>query len=311
MRWRQVTIREQWGGGEWQAHCRRLLGAKYGENVQFVPDRVGGDGGLEAYRLDCGMVYQCYAPQDAFNPQAQTDAQKRKISDDIRKLVSKPADTAALLGQGYRITRWVLLTPEYDSKELITYARAKSLKTRSTDPPLPWCDGDFEIVVASDKDLFAVEMAQLFGPSTVISLNLPEISAEDAYASVEDGVAARLTEKLRVSPDLRGEDALAGYRSEILLDYVHGKQQLAVLEDRYSAAFAAVDRRARATFRRLAHLLAAGTGDTAGLEALDRELSARFAADVPALEPIACEDLAHHYMAYWWISCPLHFRAAA
>jgi hypothetical protein len=306
-----MTAREQWDGGEWQAHCRRLLGARYGENIQFVPDRVGGDGGLEAYRLDCGTVYQCYAPKDAFSVQAQTDAQKRKIRDDIHKLVSKPEDTLELLGNGYLVKRWVLLTPEYDDKELIKYARAKSLKTRSDVPQPPWCHEEFEIVVASDIGLFSVEMGRLLGPTDIINLNLPEITKEDAYASVDDGVAAKLTEKLCVCSALRADEAdLAGYRSEILVDYVYGKQQLAILEDRYSAAFSAVDRRARGTLRRLTHHLVASSGDVAGLEELAKQISANLAADVPALAPMACEDLAHYYMADWWILCPLRFRVA-
>lgn len=94
-----------------------------------------------------------------------------------------------------------------------------------------------------------------------------------------------------------------------MLDYVYGKRQLAVLEDRYSAAFAAVDRRARGTLRRLTQRLAAGSGDAQDLAALAHELSAKFADDVPALAPMACEDLAHYYMADWWILCPLRFRA--
>jgi hypothetical protein len=216
-----MSEREQWDGGEWQERCRRLLGAKYGENVQFVPDRVAGDGGLEAYRLDCGTVYQCYAPKDAFSTEAQTNAQKRKIRDDIYKLVSKPDETVQLLGLGYRVSRWVLLTPEFDDKELVVYARAKSLRTRTTDPRPLWCADDFEIVVATDTDLFSVEMAQLFGPTDVISLDLPGVSAEDAYASVDDGVAASLTEKLRVCPTLQANEVeLTEFRSQILIDYV-------------------------------------------------------------------------------------------
>jgi hypothetical protein len=305
-----MTAREQWDGGEWQEHCRRLLGARYGENIQFVPDRVAGDGGLEAYRLDGGTVYQCYAPQDALNVQAQTDAQQRKIADDIHKLVSKPEDTVDLLGQGYLVTRWVLLTPDYDDKALIKYARTKSLKTRTHTPQPPWCDDKFQIVVATDIEHFPLELAQLTGLTGSIRLSVPEIPPEDAYASVEEGVAARLTEKLQGSPTLRGDEAvLVGYRSETLLDYVYGKMQLAILEDRYSAVYAAVARRARTMQRRLTHHLAVGTGDVADLGVLARDLSANFSTDVPALAPVACEDLAHYYMADWFISCPLRFRA--
>ena len=306
-----MTAREQWDGGEWQEHCRRLLGARYGENIQFVPDRVAGDGGLEAYRLDSGAVYQCYAPQDALNVQAQTDAQKRKIADDIHKLVSRPAETVELLGNGYLVSRWVLLTPDYDDKALITYARAKSLKTRSDIPRAPWCHEKFEIVVATDTEQFPIELAQLTGPTGIIRLNVPEITEEDVYASIEDGVAARLTDKLSVCQPLRADETLlTGYRSEILVDYVYGKRQLAILEDKYSAAYSAVNHRARATLRRLTQRLAAGTGDPADLRALARELSADFSMDVPALARVACDDLAHYYMAAWWILCPLRFLAA-
>lgn len=305
-----MTVREQWDGGEWEEHCCRLLGAKFGENIQFVPDRVRGDGGLEAYRLDCGTVYQCYAPEGALTVQAQTDAQKRKIRADIHTLVSKPDETVALLGDGYLVSRWVLLTPEYDDKELIKYARAKSRATRSPSRPV-WCAEDFEIVVASDKGQFSVEMALLLGPASTIRLNLPEITAEDAYASVADGVAAKLTEKLKVNPTLGADEALlADYRSETLIDYVYGKGQLAVLEDRYSAAYAAVAYRARMTLRRLTRRLAAGSGNAADLQALASELSASFASDVPALAAVACEDIAHYYLADWFISCPLRFREA-
>jgi hypothetical protein len=307
-----MTAREQWGGGEWQERCRRLLGAKYGENIQFVPDRVAGDGGLEAYRLDCRTVYQCYAPQDAFSTEAQTNAQKRKIGDDIYKLVSKPDETVQLLGQGYQISRWVLLTPEFDDKELVVYARAKSLKTRTTDPRPPWCGADFEIVVATDTDLFSVEMAQLFGPTDVISLDLPELSTQDAYASVDDGVAVKLTEKLRVCPTLQAnETELTEFRGQILIDYVYGKQQLAVLEERYSAAFSAVEKRATATLRRLTQRLAAGSGDAADVDRLARELSDHLHADIPALARMTCDDLAQYYLADWWIICPLRFRGVA
>jgi hypothetical protein len=306
-----MTAREQWDGGEWQEHCRRLLGAKYGENVQFVPDRVGGDGGLEAYRLDSGTVYQCYAPEGALTVQAQTDAQKNKIQRDIFKLVSKPDETVELLGDGYLITRWVLLTPECDDKEILKYARAKSFKTRSGVPRPPWCDQAFEIVVATDRDLFPVELAQLTGPTAIIRLNVPPMTDEDIYASIEEGVAVRLTEKLSVYPPLKADDTvLTSYRSEILYDYLYGKQQLAILEDRYSLAYSAVEQRARTTLRRLTQRLTAGTGDPADLNLLARELATDLMSDVPALARVACDDLAHYYLAAWWIQCPLRFLVA-
>ena len=306
-----MTVREQWDGGEWQEHCRMLLGMKYAENIQFIPDRVDGDGGLEAFRLDCCTVYQCYAPKDAFTVEAQTYAQKNKIKRDIYKLVSKPEEVAALLGKGYLIRRWVLLTPEYDDKEIVRYAREKSYKTRFPSRP-KWCDEKFDILVATDRDLLSAQLATLGDSIGAIKLHISEMAEKDAYASIDQGVAAKLTEKLRVSPMLSSnEENLARYRSGTLLDYVYGRSQLEILQDRYSAAYALVDYRARMTLRRLPRRLAAISSDPAGLEALVQELATAFAMDVPALPRMACEDLANYFIAAWWIECPLHFQVAA
>jgi hypothetical protein len=307
----RMTVREQWDGGEWQEHCCRLLGAKFGEDIQFIPDRVRGDGGLEAYRLDDGTVYQCYAPQNSFSVQAQTDAQKSKIARDIHKLVSKPEDTANLLGESYRIRRWVLLTPSYDDKDLVRFARAKSFQTRM--PPSPaWCHSGFEIVIATDLEHFPVELAKLNGPAQLIRLGSPEVSEQDAYTSVEEGVALRLTEKLRAYQPLAGDETTLGaLRSELLVDYVYGGNQLSILEARYSAVFSVVENRARSIQRHLTRRLAVAAGDLTDFDALVKELSTHFSQDIPALAPLACDELAYYYVASWWILCPLYFRSAA
>lgn len=308
-----MTVREQWDGGEWQLHCCRLLGIKHGEDVQFVPDRVGGDGGMEAYRLDDGVVYQCYAPEDAFTTTAETEAQKAKIRTDLHKLVSKADETMGILGQEYRIRRWVLLTPAYDDKELVRYARTKSKKIRDGDPRPVWCHDDFQVVVMTDLELFPVEIATLNGMSAgSIRLEVPEPDEDDAVASVGQTIADTLRQKLEVSPDLaRDSELLDGYLTETLLDYVYGKSQLEVLQDRYGLAYESVIRRARSTFRTITRRLASSDGGPSDLNQLQQQLTDSLSRDVPALAPIACEDLARHYIAAWLIQCPLRLRAAA
>ncbi|MFG1611055.1 hypothetical protein [Actinoplanes sp. NPDC049265] len=173
-------MREQWDGGEWEVHCCALLGIKHGDDVQIIPARVDGDGGLEAYRLDDGIVYQCYAPEDSYTVASQTDSQKGKIRDDIAKLVTKPAETMKLLGADYKIRRWVLLTPEYDDKELIKYARYKSKKIRDLNPRPPWCHDDFQIIISNDSELFAAQLATMNGMSAgSIRVHVPDPPAAE------------------------------------------------------------------------------------------------------------------------------------
>ncbi|MEU8251375.1 hypothetical protein [Nonomuraea sp. NPDC048916] len=305
-------MREQWDGGEWQQHCCKLLGLKHGEDIQFVPDRVRGDGGLEAYRLDDTIVYQCYAPKDCFTVEAQTNAQKKKIRDDIRKLVDNPLDTVALLGSGYMVRRWVLLTPEYDDKELVKYAREKSEKVRENPRP-KWCHATFEIVMHTDRTLFAVEMAALYRePAGTIRLQIQEPHHGDLSVHVEPNITDSLTKKLLVDPSFATDtEYLAGYRDETLFDYIYGKNYLEQLQDRYPLAYETVSRRANATYRKLYRRLAAGNGGASDIEALTQELADGFINDIPVLDRVACQQLAQHYVAAWWITCPLRFRASA
>jgi hypothetical protein len=306
-----MSVREQWDGGEWQEHCCRLLGMKYGEDVQFVPDRVRGDGGMEAYRLDDAVVYQCYAPEDAFTVEAQTEAQKTKIRKDIAKLVSKADETVLVLGDDYLVRRWVLLTPEYDDKELIKYARAKSARTRNLTPRPPWCHDDFQIVVLTDEDLFAEQLATLAGmPAGSIRL-IASVDDSEIVTSADEGMTGRLKGKLAANPVLAQDAAtLEECCDDTLLDFVYGSRQLQILEDRYTLAFESIVRRSNLTFRTIRRRLVTGVGGPTDLDDLVRQLADNFMRDVPALAPLACEELARHYVASWLIDCPLQIQGA-
>jgi len=304
------VIREQWDGTEWQEHCRRLLAQKYGTDIQFIPDRYRGDGGLEAYHFD-GTGYQCYAPMEAYSTSSLTDAQKAKIRTDIAKLTKNSGLTRALLGN-IVLGRWVLLTPAFDSRELVEYARAKSEKVRN-DPEAFWCTDDFEIVITND-DIFAVERAALYGQlAGDIVLDLPDPEDDDLFAAARGGIAERLVEKLRQEPRFANDEVgLGRYKSSLLSDYVRGCRQLELLANDYSAVHAAIQRRLKSTLRGLSRELAGtpGAGPVA-VETLMRRLADALHRDAPGLAPLLCEELARYAVSQWFVDCPLYFPVAA
>ncbi|SER36682.1 hypothetical protein [Microlunatus flavus] len=303
-------IREQWDGGEWQEHCCQLLSMRYGTDVQIIPDRDRGDGGLEAYHFD-GTGYQCYAPQEAYNTTALTDAQKVKISTDIAKLDKDPARTKRLLGS-ITLRRWVLLTPNFDSKELVMFARDKSEKVRKHPRP-SWCHETFEIVV-SDDSIFAREVAQLYERvHTGVDLDIPDPSGDDIFAATSGGMADRLTDKLLAEPHFAADaDRLGRYKSTILSDYVRGCDQFSELESRYPTMYASVQRRLKSTLRGLARELEGtlGAGPVV-IDTLQRRLEQNLQQDAPGLSPVLCHELARYAIALWLVECPLYFPAAA
>lgn len=303
-------IREQWDGKEWQEHCCRLLAIKHGVEIQFIPDRFRGDGGLEAYSFD-GVGYQCYAPEESYNTTALTDAQKRKISTDIAKLRDNPEKTRALIGE-LVLRRWVLLTPEFDSRELVEYARKKSEKVRQAPRPF-WCHEEFEIVIHKD-DIFAAEMSALYGQVTGgVHIDLPEPGEDDLFAATEGGTAERLELKLAAEPALaRNPAALGSYKSMLLRNYVRGHQQLDLLANDYASVHAAIERRFKSTLNGLpVELLGTPGGGPVVVQTLLRRITEDLHGDAPGLSPVLCEELAQYAIAQWFIDCPLYFPVPA
>ena len=285
---------------------------KYKENLQPVPDRVHGDGGLEAYRLDQPIVYQCYAPEDPLSVAEQTKAQKRKITNDIKKLVDNCDRTIELLGPSYRVSRWVLLTPEYDDKALLSHARTTSTKVRTGPPCPPWCASDFEIVIHTDRDLFAQELAVLHGSSAGgIRMNVARPAEDEVYGFLPDGVAERLREKLRVDPDLAAQpEDLEEYCFEILMDYVYGAQAASIMDSDFSIAYRQMQERAALTHGTLRRRMRASRDVEESISTLANDLARSLREDVPALSATWCEAMARYYIASWWIDCPLRFVQA-
>lgn len=304
-------IRESWDGGEWQDHCRKLLGMRYGTNIQFIPDRDRGDGGLEAYDFD-GNAYQCYAAQEAYNTKALTDAQKAKIATDIAKLSKDLVKTKKLLGEVI-LLRWTLLTPSFDSKDIVEYARTKSQKVRK-DPRPFWCHENFQIVVATDADIFAAERAQLFSQlENKLHLDVPIPDADAVFAAAGGGTADRLAEKLRAERTFAVDEGRLGrYKSSLLGDYVRGQQQMGVMENEYPLIYAAINRRLKSTLLGIDRELmgTAGAGPQL-VEQLLQRLAANLQTDAPGLGSLLCEEIARYAVAEWFVDCPLYFPEAA
>lgn len=304
-------IREQWDGEQWAQHCRGLLSLRHDTDIQFVPDRTQGDGGLDAYRFD-GVAYQYYAPEEAYNAKTMTDAQKRKINHDIGKLCKDLEGTKKLIGET-KLNRWVLLTPDMDSRVIVEYARTKSATVRNLSPRPFWCDDSFEIVIDTDES-FAAEKVKLYGQVAAgLYLDLPDPNETDLFAAAAGGMADRLVEKLVKEPSLAVDPvALEQYKSMLLRSYVRGQQQLDELGNDYSTVHAAIQRRYRSTLNSLPiELLGTPGRGPVVINTLMRRLADALHADAPSLSAVLCEDLAQHAIALWFVDCPLYFPESA
>jgi hypothetical protein len=146
-----------WAPDEWQDFGLQLIRERHGgSNVQRVPDEDRGDAGLEAFTFD-GCTYQCYAPE--FTPDISFRATKirAKLNRDVKKLARNKGTVAKLLGS-LKASRWILLVPLFDSKEVIS--TCSDLTDYIISQSLAFINSDFRVCVEDQAD-FSSEIEQL------------------------------------------------------------------------------------------------------------------------------------------------------
>ncbi|WP_157881498.1 hypothetical protein [Streptomyces phaeochromogenes] len=284
---------------------------RYDSRIQFIPARDGGDGGLEAFRLE-GVGYQCYAPAEAYSIESLTQGQKKKIYKDIKRLCDDVDGTCRLLGD-IRLHTWILLTPEFDSRSLVEYARKKSRKILTMDPRPRWCADTFEILIYTDEE-FAAERSRLYGEvDAKLNIDVPPVGDDEFTTPATTALSARIDEKLIVDPSLAGDpEWLNEYRNEMLNAFFRGQAQMSHLEREYSAIYQAVN-------RRLSNVLGTLTMTVSGMRepgpevmaSLVRRIAEGLQKDAPGISSVLCEQLAWYAVAEWLIKCPLRFRRVA
>lgn len=184
--------RRAWKGDEWQAFALQLVQRRHGaENVQIVPDTVGGDAGLEFFTTS-GCLYQCYAPQETSDVAKAASAMKAKAAQDLPKL-AKYKDKIEPILCGIPVNRWILLCPFLDNKEVVADVRKRGLAIKAL--KLPFLAADFEALCHSQED-FAAELEQLKALSLGPPLSVGIPSPDDVITAGETSIGTRIDEKL-------------------------------------------------------------------------------------------------------------------
>lgn len=299
-----------WDPEEWQAHCQDLLLAHYGVRVQIIPDRDSGDGGLEAFVADESTAFQCYAPEDPFNVSTQTEAQKGKIRSDTKKLLDQPDRTTRLIGVGNAIKEWVLLTPAFESKDLVEYANKRSATVFRLAELHPWCGTPFRISVHDDS-LFGSARAMLAatGSRLAVTASAPDLNVLRETGTIPVGIEAVLDLKFISDPRLAANaDLLKRVKDETLRDYFLGEQELSRLASEAPAVHRAATICSEIVLNGLAQSI--GESDSRPLvvvKEIRTQLQAMLTSNAPGLRLDLSTLLARYFVASWWIQCPLQF----
>lgn len=143
-------------GNSWEERCQVYLKLKFeNEGYQELPAWQG-DMGIEGFTRT-GKVFQCYCPDEDYDPNILYEKQRDKITTDLKKLEKNITQLRDYLKE-IRIVQWVFLTPIYKNKELIQHCRNKATEYKSKN--LDILSDDFDVLIY-DEDYFAVQIAMV------------------------------------------------------------------------------------------------------------------------------------------------------
>lgn len=142
-------------GNSWEEFCQICLKLKFeSEGYQELPAWQG-DMGIEGFTRT-GKVFQCYCPDDDYDPSTLYEKQRDKISKDLAKLEKNLTELKDYLKE-VKIAAWIFLTPYYKNKELVKHCQNKALEYRAKE--LEILSHDFDVLIY-DEDFF-VEQARI------------------------------------------------------------------------------------------------------------------------------------------------------
>lgn len=296
---------------EWQGYCHQLARLRHGEhNYQEVPDHDRGDLGIESFSVDAkGCVYQFYVAEAA-DTAGRYEAQRRKITVDLKKLEKNGAELTKLLGDK-RIKRWILVVPEYDSKRIVEHAATKTAEIRERG--LSHIDNDDFRVLVQDDSAFAKERATLLAGGVVTApVAIQEILQEDVErwavenASEVETLDEKLLRLIGHHPD--AADQQAKLRREFLDYHLFGENYAEQLRSLYPELYETFVKEKTGEEEDLTvRSLITASVPKEHLGSVREQYEQRLRDRVPGLDTSDVRRLSWSGVAEWMIRCPLDF----
>jgi hypothetical protein len=299
-----MAYRRAWKGDEWQAFALQLVQRRHGpENVQVVPDSVRGDAGLEFFTTS-GCLYQCYAPEETSDVAKAASAMKAKAGRDLPKLV-KYKDKIGPILCGIPASRWILLCPFLDNKEVVADVRKRGLALKVHG--LPFLAPDFEALCHSQED-FAGELEQLkalsLGPPLSIALPTPG----DVSAAGETSIGKRIDEKLsRAYGPAATDSQIALRRDAYVKAHLYRENALDQLRQNHSVLWERAFQSLEAEETRLIAVGASSTLPAEQLQDSTKRIEESLTKALPTISTGVVTQIALGTVSDWLIRCPLDF----
>lgn len=302
------TIYGNYDGNSWEEFCQVCLKLKFeNEGYQELPAWQG-DFGIEGFTRT-GKAFQCYCPDEDYEPQTLYEKQRDKITTDLKKLEKKEKDLKEYLG-GILIQQWVFLTPMYKNKELVKHCQTKASEYRKNN--LGILSKDFDVFIY-DIDYFIAQIQTVtMMKNNKIEINIErdksqDINWKDTNITLVDNAITKHGKRIHECPN---KEERVNKLTEFTIGYFLDEQQLVTKwKEAYPNDYEKFMRIVGDYEKTVEEMCITNTEDNNTLyEKINRELKEKLKNSFSYLEEITLDKLTKGVMADWILRCPINFE---
>nr|WP_297458722.1 hypothetical protein [uncultured Halomonas sp.] len=307
-----VTEYGTFDGDSWESACQLIFKRKYGkDNYQEMPASPG-DFGIEGIIRDTGVAIQCYCPDKNYTKKELYEKQRNKITTDLNKLKEYETHIKERLGD-QKIAKWIFLTPEINSNDLLRHATIKAKEIQSWG--LEILDDNVQVLV-QDAGFYASELRDLeVLKGNQISFIPPDFTVmqptdPQQLTDYEANISRKNTFRC-----IDGNGAVNSRKHEKLNErtgsnWLNGDTMLKKIEQDAAEVYYKLERCFSQFEIEVEELCITWQGTANELfEKVKSELSVRIAEAVPELSSADRYSLANSMVSRWIAICPLEFES--
>lgn len=299
-------------GDSWEAFCHKCLKIKYfDDGYQVLPAHFKGDFGIEGFTRT-GIAFQCYCPDENYNPDKLYTHQRDKITTDLNKLDNNQEKLDSFLGN-LKISKWIFLTPQYHNKDIVNHCIKKRNEFREKE--LSFLDDNFDVLIYDIEYFLPQIPAVLQGSYDKLHIEIDKVRESEVvdWSSVNIEEISNINNKIAATfPNPIDTNSRTNIRKIVdnkVKDYLVGQRKLSKLQQSFQEQYERFVKVIDLYETEVSEKCYYPVSDNKQLyEEICSDLARRLEKEFgDVFDSLFIEELTREVISDWLIRCPINF----